>query len=268
MTRGTTTIVALAASLALTGVVASLALPGAAASFDARSSARPLELAFVGWHEPDPKSAAGFSHAGTFTASGALCSSGRMVTTEVTNARAIRLLSCDDGSGTVSAVVFSPQNEHGGSGSWQIVSGTGAYQKIRGHGSYTSVPTGGDPSNEVSITFRSSWSGIADLDDVAPEIGIARASAARLPGRARAYSVRLGLTLRDDVAGNPVSYTLRVTAGGLELSRRFGTATTPSVPLTLRITPRARVKVVQLHLAAEDPVGNGQFLSRSLRLPK
>ena len=164
--------------------------------------------------------------------------------------------------------MFSPQNEHGGSASWQIVGGTGAYQRIRGHGRYTSVRTGGDPSNEASITFRSTWSGVADLDDGAPEIGIAQARAVKLPGRARRYSLRVGLTLRDDVAANPVSYTLRVTAGALELARRFGTAATPNVPLTLRITPRARVKVVQLQLAAEDPVGNVRSLSRSLRLPK
>jgi hypothetical protein len=259
MTRGSATIVA---------IVASLALAGVAASSGARSSARSLELTLTGWHEPDSKSAAGFSHVGTFAASGALCPSGRMTTTEVSNARAVELLTCDDGSGTASALVFSPQNEHGGSASWQIVGGTGAYEKIRGHGSYTSVPTGGDLSNEVTITFRSTWSGVADLDDVAPEIGIAQARAVKLPGRARAYSLRLGLTLRDDVAGNPVSYTLRVTTGGLELARRFGTASTPSVPLTLRIRPRARVKVVQLQLAAEDPVGNGRSLGRSLRLPK
>jgi hypothetical protein len=253
----------------IVAIMASLALAGAASSSGARSSARPLELVFVGWHEPDPKSPAGFSHAGTFAASGVFCSSGRTTTTEVTNARAIRLLTCDDGSGTASAVVFFPQNEHGGSGSWQIVGGTGLYQKLRGHGSYTSVATGGDPTNEVTITFRSTWSGIADLDDEAPEIGIARARAVKVPGRARVYSLKLGLTLRDDVAGNSVSYTLRVTAGGLEVVRRFGTATAPTVPLTLRITPRStRVKVVQLHLAAEDPVGNGRSLSRSLRLPK
>jgi hypothetical protein len=260
VTRGITTIVAIAASLALAGT---------AASSGARASARSLELTLIGWHEPDPNAGSGFSHVGTFTApGGVLCPSGRMTTTEVTMARAVELLTCDDGSGTASALVFSPQNEHGGSSSWQIVGGTGTYERIRGHGSYTSVPTGGDPSNEVTITFRSTWSGIADLDDEPPEIGIAQARAVKLPGRARAYSLRLGLTLRDDVAGNPVSYTLRVTAGGLELARRFGTASTPSVPLTLRITPRARVKVVRLQLAAEDPVGNGRSLSRSLRLPK
>ena len=216
--RVTTTIVAIAASLALAG---------AAASSSARSSARSLELTLTGWHEPDPKAGSGFSHVGTFTGSGAFCASGRMTTTEVSNARAVELLTCDDGSGTASALVFLPQNEHGGSASWQIVGGTGAYQRIRGHGRYTSVPTGGDPSNEATITFRSTWSGVADLDDEAPEIGIAQARAVKLPGRARRYSLRVGLTLRDDVAANPVSYTLRVTAGALELARRFGTAATP-----------------------------------------
>jgi hypothetical protein len=86
--------------------------------------------------------------------------------------------------------------------------------------------------------------------------------------RPGAYSIKLALALRDDVAGNPVSYTLRVTTlSGTELARRFGTTADPTVPLTLRIY-RPRAKAVWLELDAEDPVGNAVSVSRALRLPR
>jgi hypothetical protein len=241
---------------------------GAVTASGASTGAPPLELTFVGGHVPDPASPVGFSHTGTFTASGALCASGRMRTTETTgttpaDTTAVRLLTCDDGSGTATAVVFPVPSEHGGSGNWQLVSGTGAYEKLRGHGRFTSVATGGDPNNEFTIDFRSIWTGTADLDDTAPA-----ASAAKLRSTTGAYSVRLTLALHDDVDGNPVSYTLRVTAGGVELARRFGTARTTTVPMTLRVRPTARVKAVRLLLSAEDPVGNEATTGRSLRLPR
>ena len=246
---------------------------GAVTASGASTGAPPLELTFVGGHVPDPASPVGFSHTGTFTASGALCASGRMRTTETTgttpaDTTAVRLLTCDDGSGTATAVVFPIPSEHGGSGNWQLVSGTGAYEKLRGHGRFTSVATGGDPNNEFTIDFRSIWTGTADLDDTAPAVGIAAASAAKLRSTTGAYSVRLTLALHDDVDGNPVSYTLRVTAGGVELARRFGTARTTTVPMTLRVRPTARVKAVRLLLSAEDPVGNEATTGRSLRLPR
>ena len=244
---------------------------GAVTASAASTGAPPLELTFVGGHVPDPASPVGFSHTGTFTASGALCASGRMRTTETTgttpaDTTAVRLLTCDDGSGTATAVVFPVPSEHGGSGSWQLVSGTGAYEKLRGHGRFTSVATGGDPNNEFTIDFRSTWTGTADLDDAAPTVGVSGATATKLRRPTGAYSVKLALALKDDVEGNPVSYTLRVTAGRVELARKFGTAATTTLPLSLRIRPSARVKAVRLLLSAEDPVGNEATLSRSLRL--
>ena len=81
---------------------------------------------------------------------------------------------------------------------------------------------------------------------------------------------QLHTPLRDDVDGRPVYFTLRVaTLGGTELARRFGMATTPALPLTLRINPRnVRVNAVWLELDAEDPIGNASSLSRWLKLPR
>ena len=246
---------------------------GAVTAGAASTAAPPFELTFVGWHEPDPASPAGFSHVGTFTASGGFCASGRVKTLSVTgytpgNAQASRLLACEDGSGTATALVSPVQNEHGGIGTWRIVGGAGAYERLRGHGTFASVRTGGDPLDELTIDFRSAWTGTADLDDRAPTIGVSGAAAAKLRRPTGAYTVKLALGLRDDVEGNPVSYTLRVTAGGVELARKFGTAATTTLPLSLRIRPSARVKAVRLLLSAEDPVGNEATLSRSLRLPR
>jgi hypothetical protein len=163
-----------------------------------------------------------------------------------------------------------PDSEHGGSGTWRIVSGTGKYEKLRGYGRFTSVRTGGDPLDHGSITFRSEWTGLADLDDAPPAIAFASATAAKLRRPAGTYSIKLALALSDDTAGNSVSYTLRVTTlRGIELARSSGTATTPTVPLTLRIRPQnPRVKAVGLHLVGEDPIGNAQSLILALRLPK
>jgi len=47
--------------------------------------------------------------------------------------------------------------EHGGTGTWQIVSGTGSLADLRGKGNFTSVRTGGDPNDPETITFRSTW---------------------------------------------------------------------------------------------------------------
>jgi hypothetical protein len=103
---------------------------------------------------------------------------------------------------------------------------------------------------------------------VAPSIAIPTATATKLRRPSGAYALKLVVALRDDVEGNPVSYTLRVTAGGVELARKFGTATSTTLPLHLRVRPSARVKAVRLLLSAADPVGNEATFSRSLRLPR
>ncbi len=202
--------------IGLAGVVA----VGAVTALAGRTAAGPFELTFDGRHEADPESPVGFRHVGPFTASGVFCASGQARTLGgIGTTPLIRMLTCDDGSGTATALVVPLDNEHGGSGGWRIVSGTGKYERLRGEGRFTSVRTGGDPLDHGTITFRSAWNGIADLDDAPPTVAVSRATAVRLRTPAGAYSVKLALVLSDNVEGNAVSYTLRVTtSSGIELA--------------------------------------------------
>ena len=164
-----------------------------------------------------------------------------------------------------------PDSEHGGSGSWRIVSGTGRYEKLRGQGRFTSVRTGGDPLDHGSITFRSVWNGVADLDDAPPTVAIPRATVVKLRSPTGAYSVKLALALGDNGEGNAVSYTLRVTtSSGIELARKFGTARPgAAVSVTIRVrTLSARARSILLQLTASDPVGNERKLTRAVKLPR
>ena len=56
--------------------------------------------------------------------------------------------------------------------------------------------------------------GFADFADaVAPSLAFTSASATKLRRPARAYSIHVALSLRDDVEGNTVAYRLRVYEG-------------------------------------------------------
>jgi hypothetical protein len=128
-------------------------------------------------------------------------------------------------------------------------------------------------SGEISDTWsvgtsRITFQGVVDRDAVAPTISISSATATKLRRPAGAYALRLRIALRDDVTDNPVSYTLRAYAGGVELARRFGTARTKAVSMTLRIRPRAGAWTVRLELTGEDPVCNAWSVSRALSLPR
>ena len=179
-----------------TGAVGAI---GAAGGPAAPSS---FELVFEGRHEVAADSPLGFWHAGKFTATGAFCSSGRATTLRVrgntpADAEGTRLLTCADGSGSATALVISIDSEHGGTGTWRIVSGTGEYSKLRGRGTFRSTLTGGDLSDHGSITFRSSWTGVADRDDSPPSVAVSRASAAKLRGRPGSYVVTIAFSAQE-----------------------------------------------------------------------
>jgi hypothetical protein len=237
----------------------------------ARAASSPFELVFDGRHEPDPASPRGFWHVGPFRASGALCSSGDGLTLRVTgdsptNAEATRLLTCEDGSGSATALVVPSDAEHGGSGLWRIVSGTGQYAKLRGRGTFTSVRVGGDPSNHGSIVFRSTWTGVADLDDEAPVISISRASAAKLRRPKGVY--RLGIAFSaNDTSGNGVRYRITIRGGGSTFATRAGETASGTTSVSLRVRPWSGVRRIGLQITASDPVGNERTMARSLRLP-
>jgi hypothetical protein len=187
---------------------------GVISSAASTAAPRSFELVFEGRHEiAEGWDEFGFWHVGEFRASGPFCSSGR-VTAPTPGAVSgfdfdvSRVLSCDDGSGSVIARVTPDSGEHGGTGTWRITSGTGDYAKLRGHGTFAGVQTGGDPlqGDHGSITFRSTWTGTADLDDLAPAIDIVSAAAVMLRRPAGTYELKVALALRDEVEGNPVSY--------------------------------------------------------------
>jgi hypothetical protein len=204
------------------------------------------------------------SEGGTFRSRAPFCASGTFVEDDVGNAWRWRF-TCDDATGSLTVVLREDST-------WRILDGSGNYAGLRGSGSLRGEQLCGENCDlERPIPWRGTLLGVVDRDAVAPTIAISSANAAKLRRPAGAYSIRLALGLRDDVEGNPVSYTLRVTTihRGIELARKFGTTTNPTRPLTLRIRPpNPQTKAVRLQLAAEDPIGNASSLSRALKLPR
>ena len=54
----------------------------------------------------------------------------------------------------------------------------------------------------------------------------------------------------------------------VELARKFGTATTGAVSMTLRIRPPAGARMVRLTLGTADPIGNAVSTRRLVKLPR
>ena len=200
---------------------------------------------------------------GRFRSGAPFCSTGRF-----DRIQAAWHFTCDDGTGSVRVLTQYD-------GSWLIADGSGRYAGLRGKGSLREESLPCERCDEQSgWPWRGTLSGVVDRDAVAPTIALTSATATKLARLKGAYTLRLRITLSDDVTGNPVAYTVRVCAytvdacaGRLELVRRFGTAT-GGVSLTLRVRPPARERTVQLQLIGEDPVGNAISVSRSVRLPR
>jgi hypothetical protein len=243
------------------GIVAISVAVGAVPASAARTAPPSFELTSDDWFG-----------SGEFTASGAFCPSGRLETLRY-DVHLVQLLTCADGSGTATALVAWPEYWVGGvggvgeAGTWRIVGGTGAYEKLRGQGRLTSVETGDsglvcDDFWGCEEVFRvgTSWTGVADLDDVPPALRIVSAQPSKL-SPAGTYSLELVLELRDQVEGTPVPYLLRVTSGLRGLAWIPGTAETETVALTVPIRSRKPLLSVRVHLTASDLVGNESKLS-------
>ena len=228
-----------------------------------------FELVFEGRHVPSTiPSTSGVMHVGTFVGSTPFCSAGTVVDLEFIGSTALaRSYTCADGSGSMTMRVTMPVLEHvtGAGGAWTILRGTGKYVSLRGKGRYSSVQTGGDQADFASVTFRSTSTGIADLDADAPRIAIASARATKLP--AGTYLVSLRFSARDNVAANVVAYQLALRAGSADLAFRSGKTARGTVTLALRIRPPKRVQSVRIEVLASDPLDNERRLVRSLRLP-
>ena len=206
---------------------------------------------------------------GTFTSRAPDCATGTFVDVEnALNPRLERHFTCDDGTGRLTVLVV-PEPLYGNTpqwnSTWWVQEGSGSYAGLRGGGSMRGeLLGGGGPFAPPGLV--TTWRSSLQLDTVAPTIDFASATVTRLRRTAGAYALKLRIGLRDDVVDNPVSYTLRVSADGVEVARRVGTARTEAVSMTLRIRPGAGVRIVRLRLTAEDLVGNAASVGRALRL--
>ena len=226
-------------------------------------------LTFDGAHFPDASAPGGLRHDGRFTASAPFCSTGHahdvhhVVEGEFLSVH--RTYMCDDGSGSFTAWMPIVRNEHGGgTGAWKIVEGTGQYATLRGLGTYTSTLITGDPLLFETITYRTSWQGIVAFDTDPPAIETLTATARALRSRLRAYTVRVGLTIRD--ANPPVSYTVDVRVGRTQLDLKQGSTASGQATVALRVRAPRGARSARVVLIARDPVGNETTATRTARL--
>jgi hypothetical protein len=222
---------------------------------------------------------------GTFRSRAPFCATGRFVEgTDSWNSWWSRFM-CDDGTGSLT-VTFEQD------AIWRITDGSGSYADLRGRGSWRGEFLCGDNCDfGRPIPWRGALVGVVDwgaepdqpedgdtvaptnADTVAPSLAFTSASVTKLRRPAGAYSIKVALSLRDDVEGNTVAYMLRVTQTRahrvIVLASEEGTTASGSVSTTLRIVPGKRVRSVQLRLSGSDPNGNaGMSIARSLKLPR
>jgi hypothetical protein len=248
----------------------------AATALAARSAASAFELVATDRYEANEPACPDCWPSGTpvqtFTSGAPFCESGTVVDLDRSGppGERFRLYTCADGSGNLTLI---EREGAPGRGEWTIVEGSGSYAGLRGKGSYSDEELRENPA----FVYRTTLQGFADADAVAPSVAFTSASATKLRGLRGAYSIRVALSLRDDVEGNAVAYTLRVMEGPEhprdwrrpELERTEGTTASGSVSAMLHVFPSSkRVRNVQLLLSGSDPVGNEVSLVRSLKLPR
>jgi hypothetical protein len=252
-------------------VVVAIFVGAALAVIAVRASAAPAQfsLTFEGAHFADPAMPGGIRHDGRFTASAPFCSAGRaydvrdVSTSEFLDV--MRVHTCDDGSGSFTALMPTVRGEHGGRGTWQIVEGSGQYANLRGRGTYRGTLVSGDPEIFETIVYRTTWNGVVDFDADPPAIQVA-ASTRKLQRPASTYAVRIAVTARDP--STPISYSTTVTAGRIPITPLSDkTASTASgATITLRISPPRTTRAIRVEVTATDALGNTTSASRSVRL--
>jgi hypothetical protein len=223
-----------------------------------------FRLVFDGHHN------AALLHEGTFATTTTWCASGSAADESVTPSTdtAVRRFTCA-GGGEFTAKVEPLPAEHGGSGTWQIVAGTGPLADLRGKGTFTSVRVTGSSDDPATITFRSTWDGVADFDATPPTLGIT-GSARVLNATQRLYRLRVVLSLTDASTG-PIAYVLEVVnprKPRAPLIYKLGRATTATVTSSFRIAVPRGAKALQVRLDGTDPVGNDASTSKTVRLTK
>jgi hypothetical protein len=218
-----------------------------------------FQLVFDGKHQ------ANLLHEGTFTTLFSSCPAG--TAKDVSILTALRQFACDTG-GSFTATVGRLSAEHGGTGTWQIVSGTGSLADLRGKGNFTSVRTGGDPNDPETITFRSTWTGLADLDATPPVTRVAHWHAKKLERPKRTYTVKLTLSLTDN-GGGAVSYALQLAdprKPSSALVFKTGKTSSGTVTKSFRIKVRKGTRRLRVKVDAGDAVGNQSSFAKTYRL--
>ncbi len=250
--------------MALVGIgLAGVVAVSAATALAARTAASPFEIVAIDRYGPS-----GLIGPSTFTSGAPFCESGTVVFLESQRRGETDLrYTCSDGSGSLTLAVRVVGV--GGTSEWTIVEGSGGYAGLRGKGSYRSELL----SEEPVYVSRTTLQGFAAEDAVAPSVAFTSASATKLRGSGGWYTISVVLSLRDDVEGNTVAYTLRVREGPEHPRDRrrpeLASTTGTTASRLVNVFPSSkRVRSVQLLLSDSDPVGNEVSIVRWLKLPR
>jgi hypothetical protein len=209
-------------------------------------------------------------HEGTFTTSSSACPTGTAEDVSIDEATltAVRQFTCDAGGWLHGEGGAPPRRARRQAARGRSLPGSGALADLRGKGTFTSVRLTGDPNNPETITFRSTWTGVAALDATPPTTGVKHWRAKKLERPKGAYKVTLGLSLTDN-GGGPVSYQLELVnpkRPSHSYAFKLGKTATGSVTRSFRIRVGKRTRRVRLKIEATDAVGNESAFAKTLRL--
>ena len=269
--RSRTHVVA-AVAVAVAGLLGTGVVAEPAASTARRAS--PFELLIDGSRNPEAPTSTfslGYRREGSYAASAPLCPAGDFVDLNYGLSgnwiTGLSRFTCGDGSGSVTArtwLVSADDELVSCVGAWQILGGTGEYEELRGMGTYASIQQSGAVEDDAAPSYVEAWSGRIAFDDVAPTVAVSRVSASH--GARDDYLIRVELSTRDNVRGNPVSFLLTAWSRFL-LAAKSGTTSTGTASIAVRIRPVEAARRIRLKVEVWDPVGNEADLVRPLRLP-
>ena len=226
------------------------------------SAAPSFQLVFDGKHNDS------LWHEGPFTSSLPQCPSGSAIDVEVDDATltALRRFTCD-GGGDFTARIASLRAEHGGTGTWSIVGGSGPLTDLRGTGTFTSVRLSGSADDPRTITFRSTWNGVAAFDVAPPTVAVVSASAHKLARPKGAW--RIVAVVAVDDAGGSISWRLVISDRRkplVPLASKSADSPNGSLRAAIQLHPPKGARMLRLQVDAADAVGNHSSAVALLRL--
>jgi hypothetical protein len=240
-----------AVAVAVAGLRGTGAVAGAAANTARGPSA--FELVIDGSHNPVAARSTfslGDRREGSYAASAPFCPTGDFVDLEygplgnwITG---LNRFTCGDGSGSVTArtwLVGADDELVSSVGAWQILAGTGEYEELRGMGMHASSQQSGAVEDDATPGYIEAWSGRVAFDAMAPTLTVSRASASQ--GARDDYLIRVELSTRDNLGGNPVSFMLTAWSRFL-LAAKSGTTSTGRTSIAVRIRSDEAARRIRL----------------------